>query len=175
MGFIPVGERSGPIQVVSRIQVGSNLTAALARHPSKNLPGSTELNSPRLFGIKALKTSSNFSPPTLSAIFKSISSTLDQLPTLISESISAAVEGMSVSNVIFRTRVEVTVRRIGSIQWLGRRSWMRLSCISSMPLHGDKSINGFWKISSKGDPKCKMLRNSVCRGDQSHQKKSCTL
>ena len=52
------------------------------------------------------------------------------------------------SNVIFLTRVEVTVWRIGSSQWLGCRSWMRLSSISSRPLHGDKSMRGVWEISS---------------------------
>jgi len=50
------------------------------------------------------------------AILKKIVSSLDQLGWLIPESMSVDVTVKSVSKVIFRTWVEVTVWRIGSIQ-----------------------------------------------------------
>ena len=96
----------------------SNLTVALVRHPSKNRPGLIGVDPARPFGDKALKTSSSFSLVGSSAlaILKKIASNLDQLETLIPESMSVAFVEKSVSNVIFRTRAEVTVWRIGSIQ-----------------------------------------------------------
>ena len=76
------------------------------------------LDSARASGTKALNMSSNFSPTGSSAlaILEKMESRLDQLGRLIPESISAAFMGKSVSNVIFRMRVELTVWRIGSIQ-----------------------------------------------------------
>ena len=96
----------------------SNLTVALVRHPSKNRPGLIGVDPGRPFEDNALKTSSSFSLVGSSAlaILKKIASNLDQLETLIPESMSVAFVEKSVSNVIFRTRAEVTVWRIGSIQ-----------------------------------------------------------
>ena len=78
-------------------------------------------------------------------------SKLDQLRglVLIMEPMSAAADGESVSSVIFRTRAEVTVWRMASIQWLGVFGETRLSPISSSPFNGAKSMSGVSEVSSE--------------------------